>query len=394
MKKILFISHDANRAGAQILLLRFLQKLTEYPEFEIHVLLGSDGELVPAFEAVSRHRLYHWYQEKSIPAYQRWLCRPGQVLTFSQALIVQELAAQAFDLVVSNTVTNGALLEKLQVLRCPVVTYAHELEIGISMYTSPEAFARTLRHSDFFLACSQTLKDRYVAQYGIDPARIDVLPSLLPDNLGTLPTAEETRTIRRGLGLTDQTPLVGAVGTFDFRKGADLFVQLARLSMPDVHFAWLGIEEDSAALKPTLHMMREDLRRLGLTKRVHLLPRVAQPLHYMAAFDVFALTSREEPYPLVVLEAALLRKPILCFDQSGGAVEVVEADAGFVCPYLDVTAMSERLTTLLADPALRQRLGETGHRKVLERHEEGRAMAVFVDRLRHYARAVSHPLAS
>lgn len=384
MKKILFISHDANRAGAQILLLRFLEKLPQYADFQFKVLLGFEGPLVEDFERVAE--TYHWYRQRYVPRYQR----PFQRIlppSDEQTRIRRQLERERFDLVVSNTVTNGGLLAEFQFLACPVVTYAHELEMGIGMYTTPEAFQITLDRSDYFLACSQALKDRYVANYGLSPERIDVLPSLLPaEAYASVPDPERGRAVRHRLGIADTTPLVGAMGTVDWRKGIDVFVQLARLAPPHVHFAWVGGTHD----QPQVQMIREDLRRLNLVDRVHLVPAQPNPLDYMAAFDVFALPSREEPYPLVVLEAALMEKPIVCFDESGGAREVVETDAGYVCEYLNINQMASRIASLLSDATQRRQMGAAGRQKVLERHAEARAMRVFVDLLDQYADS-AHP---
>jgi glycosyltransferase involved in cell wall biosynthesis len=63
-------------------------------------------------------------------------------------------------------------------------------------------------------------------------------------------------------------------------------------------------------------------------------------LKYFAAFDVFALVSREDPFPVVCLEAASLGKPIVCFNSSDGEKEFVENDCGFVVPDLDIEIMT------------------------------------------------------
>ncbi len=89
----------------------------------------------------------------------------------------------------------------------------------------------------------------------------------------------------------------------------------------------------------------------------------------MHRFDVFLLSSREDPYPLVVLEAALLQKPIICFESAGGAPELVESDAGMVVGYLDVVAASEAIITLVKDPVLRKQKGLNASQKVLSRHD-------------------------
>jgi len=89
----------------------------------------------------------------------------------------------------------------------------------------------------------------------------------------------------------------------------------------------------------------------------------------MAIFDAFCLTSREDPFPLVVLEAASLEKPVLCFAEAGGPPEFVENHCGFVLPYLDVAAMSARIVELIENPSLRDELGRRARAKVLERHD-------------------------
>ncbi len=372
MKKILFISHDANRAGAQILLLRFLKQLKNVPEYQFKVLLRHGGSLLRDFEKVAP--VYHWYHRET--GNRQKVARLLNRKSF-QEQILKEIKNEGYDLIVSNTITNGELLHQLRLLvKCPIVTYAHEMPMGIAMYTDPSSFNQTLRYSDSYWACSEAQRLIYIERFGIDPDKISVLPSLLPDGAWQLqPSAEAVVQIRKLLDLPEGAPLVGAVGTFDWRKGIDIFVQLARQSEPDTHFVWVGGHEHQVEY----HMISEDLRRLGLSDRVHLIPHSDRPFDFISAFDVFVLTSREEPYPLVVLEAALLARPIVCFAQSGGAPDFVETDAGFVANYLDSTAMSRYISQLLKNPELRQKMGHTAREKVFARHQDERAMQAFLE---------------
>ena len=97
--------------------------------------------------------------------------------------------------------------------------------------------------------------------------------------------------------------------------------------------------------------------------------RRADAAEWFAAFDAFALTSREDSFPLTCLEAASLGVPVLCFAGAGGEPEFVEQDAGFVVPYLDVEAMAERVREMAASKALTQSLGRRAQQKVRERHD-------------------------
>ena len=132
--------------------------------------------------------------------------------------------------------------------------------------------------------------------------------------------------------------LLWEVALGQWRKGTDLFLQLARIvsqQLSNAHFAWIG-----GSARDVLEI-EHDVRLAGLAQKVRVTGAVAKTADYFGAADVFVLTSREDPYPLVCLEAAALSKPIVCFAGAGGMPEFVEEDCGFVVPYLDLAAMAE-----------------------------------------------------
>ena len=77
------------------------------------------------------------------------------------------------------------------------------------------------------------------------------------------------------------------------------------------------------------------------------------------AADLFALTSREDPCPVTNLEAMESGLPVVAFEQSGGAPEVLQ-DAGICVPHLDVSAMAETARELLNRPTRRTEMGRRG----------------------------------
>lgn len=66
-------------------------------------------------------------------------------------------------------------------------------------------------------------------------------------------------------------------------------------------------------------------------------------------------------------------KPIVCFEDSGGEPEFVEDDCGYIVPFLDIQALTERVISLLDSPECRYKLGSAAKRKVAERHDIGGA---------------------
>jgi Glycosyltransferase len=80
------------------------------------------------------------------------------------------------------------------------------------------------------------------------------------------------------------------------------------------------------------------------------------------------LTSREDPFPLVVLEACDYELPIICFDNSGGMPAYVKNGPGFVVPFEDVGKMAEVVSTLLEDENLRLSVGKTARTRLHTSH--------------------------
>ena len=75
-----------------------------------------------------------------------------------------------------------------------------------------------------------------------------------------------------------------------------------------------------------------------------------------------------EVFGIVALEAFAQRTPVIVRDR-GGLTEVVgESDGGFT--YRTDDELVAAMETLRTDPSLRDRLGENGHRTLLERWSE------------------------
>ena len=104
----------------------------------------------------------------------------------------------------------------------------------------------------------------------------------------------------------------------------------------------------------------------------------ANPFRHVARFDVFCLPSRDDPFPLVVLEAMSLGVPVVAFDVGGVREQV--GDTGLLVPPEDTSALAEALETVAADPELRARLGRAARARAWERFSF-RSFADQVDNL-------------
>ena len=227
-----------------------------------------------------------------------------------------------------------------------------------------------LEHSNRFIACSRAVAEN-LKRHGVLEDRIDLVHEFIPiGETEPFNKDEQRRWLREILGIPEDAFVVAGSGVLGWRKGSDLFIQVAsyvRQHRPDLnlHFLWLGGTTGTWSSHEFLH----DVELLKLTDYVTLAPTQENPLSYFSGIDIFLLPSREDPYPLVCLETAAFRVPIICFEGAGGMPEFIEADCGSVTPYLDVIAMASEVIRLAENADERISFGRCAARKVRSRHD-------------------------
>jgi glycosyltransferase involved in cell wall biosynthesis len=154
-------------------------------------------------------------------------------------------------------------------------------------------------------------------------------------------------------------PLIGAVGRVEPQKGFDILIR----ALGEVEGATLVLVGDGSERGP----LNELAHRVGVADRVVWTGWSEDPRSYLASFDVFALPSRFEGFPLVALEALLARAAVVATDVGSVAEAVRDGETGLLVPAEDPVALARAIRRLLGDDDLRQRLGQQGRRLVLER---------------------------
>ena len=369
-KKILFITPGAQSFGGNIFLLNFLRWYKRTGGHDFLTLYGYPGDLDREFAALSPAYQYYFSEEDSSLS-RKAAGKVANRLELRRAFLKARIARENIGLIYSNAVTNSRMLSMFDRLDVPVVSHCHELESLIRL-TGIDDFNRLRDRTSHFVAVSDAVRLNLATNHEIPAEKISLIHAFTPiESFAANDIRRKRESVLKELGLPDDAFIVGGSGTLNWRKAPELFVQVAgkiatRNPQASIYFLWIG---GAAANDFRVFQLHYDAERLEVAERVKFVGHTKTPLDYFAALDVFAMVSREDPYPLVCLEAASLGKPIICFAEAGGMPEFVEGDCGYVVPYLDLDAFAEKIIQLYSNPEIKRTLGENASRKVRTRHD-------------------------
>ncbi|MFH1131971.1 MAG: glycosyltransferase [Pseudomonadota bacterium] len=168
------------------------------------------------------------------------------------------------------------------------------------------------------------------------------------------------REVRAELGIPSNAWVVGTVGRLEPVKNQEFLLRSAApLLNEQRRLVLVGDGPDRAALESLAEQLPNGqfVQFVGMRQDV---PRI------LNAFDLFALSSRTEGLPLVLLEAMATGLPIVA-TSVGGVPEVIkERETGFLVGPADESAMRRRIKRFAEDPELGKRWGERARKLVCE----------------------------
>ncbi len=320
--RLLFVGHDAHRHGAQLLTLHLLRLFARHFGYRPRLWLLGDGALRPDYEAVAEVRLVEDFPD-------------------SLEQVASRLRAHGIAGAIVNTVVSAAVLPALAAAGLRTLALIHEMPKLIyerGLEANAQAVATYADHAIF---ATTTVLDAFRTVAPVAPERALVLPQGIYQ---TLTAAADARAqVAQELGLPPDAILVINVGYGDARKGIDLFLDAARLTVAAdarFHFLWLGQIEASFVVR-----LERERQSPSLAGHLHQVPFTADVGRYYQAADLFLLSSREDPFPSVVLEALACGLPVVAFAGSGGHCELLadEPHNGALVAMGQVAALAQSL---------------------------------------------------
>lgn len=195
------------------------------------------------------------------------------------------------------------------------------------------------------------------------------------NNVRTVPLGTDPEQFQPGLSTTEVRRRYGleggqwilSVARLDWHKGFDTVIRAlpaVRATHLNVRYAVAGVGE----ARSYLERLAAELQVSDAVRFLGFVPEADLPALYNTA-DVFALVSRRydllvEGFGIAAMEASASGLPVVAGKEAGLIDAVRDGETGFLVDPYNHAAVAEGLNRLLANPALRQRMGTAGRRAV------------------------------
>ncbi len=226
--------------------------------------------------------------------------------------------------------------------------------------------------SDLLIATTPIQRDILRdAPYDVPPESIRVIPPGYDDQR-FFPVAKATREMLKSqLGL--EGPVVLALGRMAKNKGYDLLVRAMPVVVQRVPEARLvlavGSTEPSPAEVDMINQLRAIAAELGIADRVVMKDYISDDEladHYRAA-DVFALSSRYEPFGMTAIEAMACGTPAVVTTEGGLWEQVAWGIEALYANPFDPDAFGHAIAAILQHRQVSGQLAKFGPRKARSR---------------------------
>lgn len=172
-------------------------------------------------------------------------------------------------------------------------------------------------------------------------------------NLHNITVIPNARTFTPSQTADMKNKKVIAVGRYTYQKGFERLIEAWHLIIPDFPDWRLEIVGDGELQA----MLKEMTARYGIENSVVLVPANNEiEKHYLSS-SVYAMTSRYEGLPMVLLEAQAFGLPIISFNCKCGPSDIVDnGKNGFLVEESDIPAFASQLRKVMADIELRKKM--------------------------------------
>lgn len=358
MINILFISHEASRSGAPIVLLKLLKWIKKNTTIHFDVLLIEGGELESEFKTLGEVLKPIYEKETIFKRITRKILKRIKIHQEKSPIekLLIKYQTKNYSIIYGNTIVSISIFDLLYQFfpKAKFFLHVHEL------YSVTRKYSNTIgKLSDIpviFISVSDLVTKNLKNNHNVK-SQVHLIYSFIDFEFlnfyyNSKSKPSELKFIVDGGGLVRVT------------KGYDIFILVAKRAIqknPSIpyEFRWFGEIPENLQ-----YYINIDINLGGLSDKLKFYGKLGDPYSKFAESDVMLLTSREDSFPTICLEHAALGIPTICFENVTGITEFVQTDAGIIVPYLDIEKIVDTLAELYHNMEKRKLLGLTARERV------------------------------
>jgi len=331
--KYLFISHEASATGAPIFFIEFIKELIRTSDsiLDIDIIILKDGEVIDQF-----HELGNVLELFNLDKLE--LCNS----------IDNFCGNKKYELAYYNTLETSHILSHIKSSSINIkknIVHIHEMEGIIQRYGGGKKIQCLNSLSDHIITVSKPVYDNLVVNHNFDKNKMTIIPPFTKKI--TKLSSTKVESVKKDLNILNKKIILGC-GDINARKGVDFFVKLAilytknnSLISDELHFLWLGPDSNKE-----MEFFQKELKVHNAESNMTFLGFHRDTEKFFNTADVFTMVSREDPHPLVCMEAASLEIPIIFFEETGGINSFLNGN-GFKANFHDLEDTFTKILTVL-----------------------------------------------
>jgi glycosyltransferase involved in cell wall biosynthesis len=361
--RILFFSHDLNLEGAPISLFELVLALRRSGVVDPEVISFQDGPLRMRYEAAGiLVSIFSWSSDR--------LSTVKRLETAADTL-AEVIRRKHPDVVFANTLRSFLAIISAKETGIPSIWNPRESASWDTVFGYlPDPVAQRaiaairLPYRVVFVShASQKVWNRFDRYGNFDVIHNGIDLSRFPER----GKAFDREQGRASLKVKDGEVVILCVGTINARKGQSDLVEavefLPRAVLERILVFLVGDDNDPYATK-----LKRRCRALssGIRERIRFFSSVESVQRFYEAADIFVLSSREESFPRVTLEAMTFGLPIIATPVHGVTEQALEEDNAFFYAKGNIKELAGKIGSLVHNETLRKQMGRSSLRRLCE----------------------------
>lgn len=357
---VLLFTHDLSSTGAPILALNIAKQMVSLSKNIIMLSCASgNNQLEEEYKNIPLYKLDDFSGLKYfITGYFKQTLYSSN-LELQQYAFIEALHKIGYEKALVNSVASGKYVKILKEYDYFILTLIHEMKNTINSYFKNEGMLIS-QYSDYIVFPDEIVKKDFEALYNKIYGKSMVFPQgVYLDNHINNSQIENVEIIKILQDKQNIKIILGS-GTAELRKGTDLFISAA-ISLAKLDSSFLFVWTGNFYDLDLQNWIQLQIEKSGFKDRILIIPFIKNKNDYkklLSNVDAFWLTSREDPFPSVALEAMNFGIPVFGFENSGGFNTMSERNKAISIKGYDTSQLAKTTFDYFLNPTATGKIDE------------------------------------